>query len=308
MTSPPAARIYLPYEGEPHRPSMGLLALDPAEWIEIDLRMAEELAAKRVLLNERHGEVFASLPGAAAASRETLDLLVAHLAAHFPEFYRLDGDFLTNLVTGETWNVAEPALDPLDLAGRLVQEDLCLMQRDAEGWRLTAASLCAPSRWSLAEKLGRPMAEIHAPVPLYAEKLARPVDRFFDKMTTSKSVWRVNWSVKDDPTLFQPLRYTSPGGPPVTPETAGERLYLRVERQTLRRFPITDAILFTIRTYVQPLRDCVVAPEEAEKLARSIEGLPPEVARYKNIGRFAEALSAWLSDRAQSGAARRRAD
>mgnify|MGYP000846223527 CR=1 FL=1 len=33
------------------------------------------------------------------------------------------------------------------------------------GWRLAAGSLCFPSSWSLVEKFGKPLQDIHAPVP-----------------------------------------------------------------------------------------------------------------------------------------------
>lgn len=300
MPDLPASPGYLPFDGEAYRPSMGLVALDLDDWIEIDGDMAADLALKRDLLATRHSEVFENLPEALAGSQEVLDLLVEHLIRRFPAFYRQEGDRLNNLVTGEAWSLSDSGLHPLDLAGRLVQEDLCLMQRNEEGWRLTAGSLCAPSRWSLAEKMGKPMAAIHEPVPFYAEKLARPVDRFFDKLASNKAVWRANWSVKEDPTLFQPIRYQSPVGPPATPGNAGEVVYLRVERQTLRRLPQTDAILFTIRTYVRRIADCITTATAAERLARSVAGLPPEVARYKNVGRFADALTAWLNQKAAS--------
>ena len=35
-----------------------------------------------------------------------------------------------------------------------------------------------PSRWRLHEKLGKPLALVHGPVPFYGERLATPVDRF----------------------------------------------------------------------------------------------------------------------------------
>jgi hypothetical protein len=40
---------------------------------------------------------------------------------------------------------------------------------------------------------------------------------------------------------------------PVTVDNAGERLHLRVERQTLSRLPRSNAVLFTIRTYMNRL-------------------------------------------------------
>ena len=36
-------------------------------------------------------------------------------------------------------------------------------------------------------------------------------------------------------------------------DNAGQRLHLRVERQTLSRLPKSNAVLFTIRTYMDPL-------------------------------------------------------
>ena len=36
-------------------------------------------------------------------------------------------------------------------------------------------------------------------------------------------------------------------------DNAGQRLHLRVERQTLLRLPKSNAVLFTIRTYMNPL-------------------------------------------------------
>ncbi|MBV9785849.1 MAG: DUF3445 domain-containing protein, partial [Acidisphaera sp.] len=80
------------------------------------------------------------------------------------------------------------------------------MQSDAAPpgpYRLTAASLCFPTRWRLADKIGKPMQAIHATVPLYAERLARPVDRFFEKLAPQRPVFRTNFSLLDNPALFQ---------------------------------------------------------------------------------------------------------
>ena len=51
---------------------------------------------------------------------------------------------------------------------------------------LQVAVLCAPSRWRLHEKMGRPLADIHQPVPLYADRLAAPVDRFMRHLKPGK--------------------------------------------------------------------------------------------------------------------------
>ena len=68
----------------------------------------------------------------------------------------------------------------------------------------TAASLCFPSRWRLLDKIGKPLAAVHGPVPLYAERLAGPVDRFMRNLKPGHIASRLNWSLLDDPALFQP--------------------------------------------------------------------------------------------------------
>ena len=52
---------YLPFEGGRFRLALGLMALPWAEWLEIDRRLAADLAAKRALLETRRGEVFAEI-------------------------------------------------------------------------------------------------------------------------------------------------------------------------------------------------------------------------------------------------------
>ncbi len=252
----PQPKDYVAYEPGPHRLAMGLKPLEPAEWIEIDCHLPADLAEKRRLLTEQHAAVFAALPQGQAASVETLALLAEHLPAHFPQVYRRQGDWLANQATGEAWNIAAPDLHPLELAARLVQEDFAVMGRDAASgeYRLTAACVCFPTRWKLAEKVNQSLWGIHVPVPGYEAELGNPMDRLFDRLKVEKPVWRLNWSVLDSPALFQPVAPPQPpGAPPITPVNAGERLYLRMERQTLRRLPHSGDILFTIGVYVASL-------------------------------------------------------
>ncbi len=288
---------YLPFEGGRFRLAMGLMPLPVAEWIEIDRRFAADLAAKRSLLATRHDEVFAALPEAADASAELLALLARHLPQHHPGTFDRVGDLLTNKATAETWDVAQPALHPLDLGGRLVQEDLCLLLAEGSGpYRLVAASLCSPARWRLADKIGRPLAQIHAPVAGYAAKLEAPVDRFFALLKPGRLVWRLNWGIVDDPAPFQPV--ARPAAAPITAATAGERLWLRVERQTLQRLPESGAVVFTIRTHITRLDAAIRSPVSAAELAGALRDMPEDSRRYKHIAPIAAALLAWLDERA----------
>ncbi len=292
MIQPP----YLPFADGQWRMSMGLKALQLQDWIEIDDHFADELRLKDKLLKNRYSDVFASLPESQSSQKEVLDLLLNHLIEQFPQHYRREGITFKNLITGQAWDITDFEDTPLDLAGRLVQEDLLLMQPSPEGYILAAASLCFPLRWRLREKFGRPLAQIHSPVPGYRDKLERPMDSFFDHLKSSHPAWRLNWSIVDSPELFlahdrgeQGLDQTINAG------NAGENLWIRVERQTLRRLMVNGDILFTVRTYVHPLRVLEHQPLMAHNLAQAIQQIPSDMQSYKNILPVREALLGYLT-------------
>jgi hypothetical protein len=277
--------------------AMGLVAAPEPEWFEIDSRYPAEIAERHRLLAERHAEVFGAEPGSEPARAETLTMIIEHLTRVHPDWFEKDDVTIRNRLSGEHWDI--PAHDPLELSGRLLQEDLCLIEASPDGPRLTAAVLCFPSRWRLHEKLGRPLAEVHARVPFYGERLARPVDRFMAHVREGHIAARLNWSVLDDPTLFQPTgKFRTAHDATITGQNAGDRLYLRVERQTLRRLPATGAVLFGIRVHVYPLLRVVTTPEAATCLADAVRALPPEMANYKSLPKFQAAMLAWLDHRA----------
>ncbi len=84
----------------------------------------------------------------------------------------------------------------------------------------------------------------------------------------------------------------------ITEQNAGDRLFLRVERQTLRRLPISSAVLFGIRVHAYPLGRVVTTPGIAAGLAAAVRALPAETAHYKSLPMFQTALLRWLDWRA----------
>jgi hypothetical protein len=294
----PAQKIYLPFEGGPYRMAMALTTLSESRWFEIDDRYIEEMNERRQLLAEQHGDVFGAMPGSDAARAETLQEVVANLTAHAPQWFAYDGNVLRNALTSETWTPNQPPCDPLELAGRLVQEDLCIVQQSTDGPIFTAALLCFPSRWRLHEKLGRPLSAVHGPVPHYADRLASPVDRFMARLKPGHIASRLNWSVLDNPAMYQPTgKWREQQNTAITSDNAGENLYLRVERQTLRRLPRSGAILFGIRVHSYRLARAVAAPATASHLAEAVRALPEAVLHYKSLRAYGPALLAWFDAR-----------
>ena len=189
-------------------------------------------------------------------------------------------------------------------SGRLVQEDFCILLPAASTYSLAAASLCFPSRWRLAEKLGHGLGAIHGPVPGYGERLEAAVDRFLGMLQPEKPVWRLNWFIHDDPSLFQPVR--RPSAHRIGAEDAGDHLWLRVERQTLRRLAASGAVIFTIRTHLTPLARAIRTEGDAADLAATIRGMPAIMRAYRQMEGFEAGLLGWLDALARDPADRGR--
>jgi hypothetical protein len=289
----PPQQVHLPFAAGPYRMTMDLVTVPESAWFEFDDRYAEEMAEKRRLLSTVRDDVFAAIPESDSARRETLELVTRALTHHHPDWFGWKGSTLSNHLTEESWDVGLG--DPLDLAGRLVQEDLCLIQNREEGPLFTAATLCFPSRWRLLEKIGKPLATVHGPVPQYSDRLRGPVDRFMRHLKPGHIVSRLNWSLLDDPALFQSGgKWRVKTSEDITRENAGNRVYLRVERQTLRRLPASGAILFGIRVHVYALDQIIDRPERAVELIGAVNALPADIQHYKSLLPFRQPLLEWL--------------
>ena len=304
MTDPQSPQPrFAPYGKGRFHLTLGIKQIEAADWIDVDAHYAEHFAEKQRLLCDRYDEVFAGLPGSQHAQRECLEAVLAHMTAFHPALVTVEAERLHTAWNDEILSLTDFAAAPLDLAGRLVQEDLCLMQPSEDGHRLIAASLCFPARWRLSDKIGRPMSAIHDPVPGFNEKLNRPVERFFSGIAADQLYMRLNWSVLDDPALFQPTGHGRQElDPTITPRSLAERVHIRIERQTFRRLPVSGALVFGIKTLVDPIGTIADTPELAAAMLGSLRTMPDDMRRYKSLAPFAGALESWLEERAQSSA------
>lgn len=220
----------------------GVQPLAMSDWLVVDEAFAGQMALRDRLLAERREAVHAMTPGAQEAAEALLALVLDHLG---PGYLR-EGRVVER---PDGVRVALDAEPPLVSAARLVQEDLCLMQPGPGGEHvLTGAVLCFPASWTLAEKIGRPLTGIHHPVADYDAGMAARVQRLFDAIRPGRPLWRQNALVYADPALHQPRPEAAP-----RQDAPEARRYLRSEKQCLLRLPSSDAVAFTIHTYVVPL-------------------------------------------------------
>lgn len=291
----PKGLLHTPYDGSKQPFSVGLEPIAEAAWLEPDAHLIAHLKRKAQLLDTLHDRVFRVEAGTEAAQQEILQLVLENLSSCHQATHAVQEDGVE--VRGADLSVGLSGLPALETASRLVQEDLVLMRKGADGYRLAAASLCFPSSWSLMEKHGQSMHAIHDNVPGFNDgRMGSIVARIFDNLQAGQLVARYNWSIYDDPELHHPEAKQL--APQIAEDTGAlARLFVRVERQTLRRLPKSGDILFTIKIHHDPLALLSAHPQGADLakgLASQMRGLDDRQKAYKGLSRYAEAIAAEL--------------
>ena len=260
MTTAPILHARLPFHAwmDPKLARLpGIQPLDMADWLRVDEAYAAQMAERERLIATIPEQVHALLPQAEDAAQELAEMTAARLPGL--GFHR----------EGAAWRCPDGRLAPdtpeapLIALGRLIQEDLCILQDGPQGSHiLTGAILCFPASWTLSQKIGRSLFGIHDPVTEYDNNIARRVQRLFDAIHPDRPLWRANALSYADPALHQPR----PEGAP-HPRSAPGRGYMRSERQCLLRLPKTRAVVFSIHTY-QVARTSLSEAENAAYEAR----------------------------------------
>ncbi len=278
--------MHTPYDGSSKLFTIGLKPLDLNDWIDGDDNLLAYLDEKDRLAVRVPHDIFGALPGSEEAQAEVLMLLADYLPDRFPDIYMRIGPQVDVVPAFRRARLDDPLTPPLLIASGMVQEDLVILQKREDGWTVTAGALAFPSSWRLTDKLGRPMHDVHGPVPGFnaGTRNAVLIERMFDNLKPELPVMRWNWSLYGDAELHHP----EPGntGRRFGDGEVAENVFLRLERQTLRKLPDSGAILFTIRIYIDPLdaleshRD---GPTIAGALIAQIGELTPEQMDYKGI-------------------------
>ncbi|KIO34631.1 hypothetical protein M407DRAFT_13409 [Tulasnella calospora MUT 4182] len=285
LNTPPVA--YRPFRWGPnYHITMGLRQGEWNNWIQLDNRFAEYHGIKTDRVLRRGNKCVQTLPARDGIAKETVYELAEYLSRRYPSIYAVErhepspGDFgwygevqiktVAIVPLGATYDLDEE--DSMKVAGLLVPDDLALMLSGPDGKHyLQAGSICLAGSWRLEDKIGLPLSAIHtsADVPQYREKLEFSMDRFFSKLQPDKLTLRNN--------VLLP-----------------KHIYFRSERQSLRRLPRTGAILFTIRTYYEPVTSLAREPGVPGRMASALRSWSEDVAIYKGQARYKDVLLEYL--------------
>lgn len=243
---------YTPWLDPALRRLPGIQPVAVGDWLQFDDAYAAQLAEKKRLIGECAGNVLALDSGARAAVEELLLRVLEELRGQ--DGFGVSGDVVTR---PDGVMVQLDFSDPLQTLSQLVQEDFCILQKQGDEHVLTGALLCFPASWTLAEKFMQPLTLIHVPVDSYDGDMAKRVQRMFDMVRPNQPLWRANALFYIDPTLYQPRRADDVREIPGT-----QTPFIRSERQTILRLAKSDAIVFSIHTYLV-LRENLTSDQEA---------------------------------------------
>lgn len=268
---------YFPFTKPVFQHQFGIRALPNGESIvEATDRYQNELELKRKLLSESPAEYFRALPESAQAQRDAA-ILICTEAPFIAEN--------SNVNTDEAVNLSHECENPLYEIARHVQEDLAIVSGDPKhGFRLIAGAITFPSGWSIVEKIGLSMLNVHAPVPAYEAKLHAPTEKLLERIVQGRPVCRLNWGVRPSPQLDQSPKHQQKlqaAQSTINAANAGQRCWLRVERQTLARLTPSNDVLFAIHTHQERIRD--LSNTQQEMLLGVLQTCPDETLAYKGI-------------------------
>ncbi|KAJ5767262.1 uncharacterized protein N7511_004878 [Penicillium nucicola] len=283
---------------------MGLRSMKWDEWIELDNHYLKYHADKARRIEERGSKCCYTDPEAMDGAIELLEELCAYLPERYPTMFQKTPTGITNTITNETFNITQRPLpeDPMATAARLVQDDLALMIERPDGeYYLLAGAILLAGFWRLTDKLGMRLSEIHTSgdVPGYKSKLEKGMMNFFRRLKPEDPVIRNNYFIQVDDSLAWSHSIGPEDAETVSWNTAEKNRaiechYFRSERQSLRRLPKSGAVVFTIRTYFEPITGIAGEPYVPGRLADAVRSWGDDVSRYKGREKYQEVLLEFL--------------
>lgn len=165
--------------------------------LELDNHYLKYHADKAKRIAERGPKCCQTAPEAFNGAIELLEEFCSYLPQRYPSLYRATPVGMDNLVTHESFNIKERPLveDPMQMAARMVQDDLAIMFEKEDGqYYLLAGAILLAGFWKLEDKVGMPLSEIHTSgdVPGYKEKLEKGMMNFMRRLQPNGPMQRVS--------------------------------------------------------------------------------------------------------------------
>ncbi|MFY0677925.1 MAG: DUF3445 domain-containing protein [Neptuniibacter sp.] len=291
---------------EPHTPKGGEGSAYE-HFIDVDEHYLSEMKERSLVLKEMPHRCLA-MEHMDLACWDMIERCMVTMSEDYPQHFELERN-------GENWTWENKLLNqkdefvfgdsstlpvpPMEYIGRQVQGDFALLDQREGDLFLDAGIITCPADWSLAFDAGMNFTEWHGPVPMaHSEGIFERALKYLTAIQVGNPVRRMNWTMTVNARMdTSPETYHEWGHErtSVTPENVAEKVYLRVELQVLDRMPRSNALMFSIRTYLMSLEDIVTNPEWAKRMHRVMKTLPAPLIDYKGLSRYHGMVVEYLS-------------
>lgn len=300
-------RPYRPFRWEYHQ-NMSLKRLEPDYWLELESSYRERIAQRRQIYALHGKRVIDELPGSEAASKELMEMVIQYLCTRYPQQFEFDEWTLTfrNHILNSTANIS--TVHPLVFLLENVPEDFLITLEDPDTglYTLRAAVSTSAVGWNISQKIGKPLHDIHGPVPDYKEKMAFSMDRYFSKMPCNKPIQRGSWGLEiGEPLYLQTDESDWSHRQHQNPNLSLSDIYMRVDWQTLRRLPKSRAIVFNFKALFTPVTDFRNEPFIPKLLLKVLLEGKKAIMEYKGTWHIEHkvipALREWAKEQEDKG-------
>ncbi|KDR69010.1 hypothetical protein GALMADRAFT_272187 [Galerina marginata CBS 339.88] len=302
-------RPYRPFRWEYHQ-NMALKKMEPDWWIELESTYRERVAQRKQLYADHGKAIIDMLPGSGSACQELMEMVIQFLCARYPNQFQVEATWKSRIFLNRILGISSDTkvVNPLEFLLEHVPEDFLIVQEDTRTglYVLRAAVSCSAVGWRLAEKMGKPLHEVHGPVPDYKEKMQSSMDRYFTNMPSDKPIQRGSWSLE-----IGQLLYSQPGDPHFgfrerqEPNLQVEDIFLRVDWQTLRRLPKSRAIVFNFKALFTPVVDFRNEPYIPKLFSKILREAKQPYLDYKSTHHVEHvvfpALDLWVKEQEDKG-------
>jgi hypothetical protein len=278
----------------PYHQTMSIFKLDINHWLDMDKYYKRYINEKQLMFQEHVDETISWLDDSQDACEELLDVVVYHLTTRYPKLFEEvrneKGTFVHNLILDRFVPVSKPYVKhPLYLISELAKEDFYVVKKRADGLHyLVAAAVPFPGgSFNIKDKMGKHLDVIHEGVPYYSEKLQASMERWFGKLKVEDPVERATYDITWDHGLFTNKLYESDDNEIELKEPIPyEKFNVRIERQTLRRLPKSQAIIFTNHPIFYSFEEMKDEPMIPSIIRKHMEEAPQAIAVYKSFDKI----------------------
>ncbi|PIL33533.1 hypothetical protein GSI_04156 [Ganoderma sinense ZZ0214-1] len=281
----------------PYYQTMAHQPMHANHWIEIDKEYKWYIDQKAQVIRQKGKVVIDSMPDNDEACGELLLELVDYLPKRYPTLFAREGhDGIFNRVTGEHHLSlsGKKGTDALLVVSRLVQDDF-LMGREREDGQiyLVGGLIAFPGFYLLSETIDKPLVVLHKPVPHFNEKLLMSVERTLKRFRPDQPFERSSWMIADDRNLFW---HHIASAPAVDPNIHPKDLWFRIDHQSFRKLPRTNAIIFGVHPIMRRIEDLADSPLVPALLEKVHLESDTALMTYKAAGKYHEMLLPYLRE------------